>query len=54
MRGYSRAALANVLGLIGMVLFIVATIALAAGVTWVVVKMTPSGPRKKPEPTPES
>jgi len=54
MPGYSRAALANVLGLIGMVLFIVATIALAAGVTWVVVKVTPSGPRKKPEPTPES
>ena len=46
--------MANVLGLIGMVLFIVATIALAAGVTWVVVKATPSGPRKKPEPTPES
>ena len=44
----------NVLGLIGMALFIVATIALAAGVTWLVVKITPSGPRKKPEPTAET
>jgi hypothetical protein len=39
----------DVLGLLGMVVFIVATIALAAGVTWLVVKITPSGPRKKPE-----
>jgi hypothetical protein len=46
--------LENVLGLIGMALFIVATITLAAGVTWLVVKITPSGPRKKPEPTAEA
>jgi hypothetical protein len=39
----------NVLGLLGMAVFIVATIAVAAGVTWLVVKITPSGPRKKPE-----
>jgi hypothetical protein len=39
----------NILGLLGMVVFIVATIALAAAVTWLVVKITPSGPRKKPE-----
>ena len=39
----------DVLGLLGMALFIVATIAVAAGVTWLVVKITPSGPRKKPE-----
>jgi hypothetical protein len=44
----------TVLGLIGMALFIVATIALAAGVTWLVVKFTPSGPRKSPETTPET
>jgi hypothetical protein len=46
--------LETVLGLIGMVLFIVATIALAAAITWAVVKITPSGPRKKPEPTAET
>ena len=46
--------MANVLGLIGMVVFIVATIALAAGITWIVVKITPSGPKKKPAPTPET
>ena len=36
-----------------MVIFIVAVISLAAGVTWLVVKITPSEPRKKrkqPEP----
>ena len=54
MPGYSRVALANLLGLIGMVIFIVATIALAAGVTWLVVKITPSEPKKKPAPAPES
>jgi hypothetical protein len=46
--------LETVLGLIGMVIFIVAAIALAAGVTWLVVKITPSGPKKKPEPTTET
>jgi hypothetical protein len=46
--------LETVLGLIGMALFIVATIALAAGVTWLVVKITPSGPRKKPDAPPAS
>jgi hypothetical protein len=54
MRGYSRAALETVLGLIGMVIFIVATISLAAGITWLVVKITPSEPRKKPAPAPAS
>lgn len=44
----------TVLGLIGMVIFIVATIAVAAGITWIVVKITPSGPRKKPEAPAES
>jgi hypothetical protein len=37
----------TVLGIIGMVVFIVAVISLAAGVTWLVVKITPSSPRKK-------
>jgi hypothetical protein len=46
--------LETVLGLIGMVIFIVATIALAAGITWIVVKVTPSAPRKKPETSSET
>jgi hypothetical protein len=41
--------LETVLGLIGLVIYIVATISLAAAITWIVVKVTPSGPRKKPE-----
>jgi hypothetical protein len=43
----------TVLGLIGMVVWILAVIALAAGVTWAVIKLSPggrSGP--KPEQTP--
>jgi hypothetical protein len=32
----------NVLGLIGMVVFIAAVIALAAAVTWIVVKISPA------------
>jgi hypothetical protein len=44
----------TVLGLIGMVIFIVAAISLAAGVTWLVVKITPSGPKKKPDAPPAS
>ena len=52
---YSRVVVDTVLGLFGMAVFVVATIALAAGVTWIVVKITPSGPKKKPpEPTPEA
>jgi hypothetical protein len=35
----------NVLGLLGMLLFCAAVIALAAGITWVVVRYSPS---KKP------
>jgi hypothetical protein len=33
---------ADVLGLIGMTIFIVAVVALAAGITWVVVRVSPS------------
>jgi hypothetical protein len=32
----------TVLGLIGLVVFIICVIALAAGVTWVVVKLSPA------------
>ncbi len=38
--------MANALGLLGIAVFIVAIIALAAGVTWVVVKVSPD-PNKK-------
>jgi hypothetical protein len=36
------------LGLIGVAFFIVCVIALAAGVTWSVIKLFPVGPSKKP------
>ncbi|MGZ4291351.1 MAG: hypothetical protein ACXVQQ_02020 [Gaiellaceae bacterium] len=39
--------MANALGLIGIAAFIVAIIALAAGVTWVVVRVSPSPDKKK-------
>jgi hypothetical protein len=37
----------TLLGLAGLVLFIVAVIVLAAGVTWAVVKITPAEKRPK-------
>jgi hypothetical protein len=39
--------MATVLGLLGLVVFIVSVIALAAGITWLVVKISPQ--RKKSE-----
>jgi hypothetical protein len=39
----------TVLGLIGLIVFVVAVISLAAGVTWVVVKLFPQQ-EKKPQP----
>jgi hypothetical protein len=39
---------ATVLGLIGLVVFIVCVIALAAGITWLVVKISPK--KEKAEP----
>jgi hypothetical protein len=43
----------SVLGLIGLIVFCAAVISLAAGVTWLVVKIFPSGSKKKkPEPQP--
>jgi hypothetical protein len=38
--------MADVLGLLGMVVFIACVIALASGVTWIVVKYSPA---KRPE-----
>ena len=40
--------MATVLGLIGLVVFIVCVIALAAGITWLVVKISPK--KEKVEP----
>ncbi len=37
----------NILGLLGIVVFIVCVIALAAGVTWLVVKVSPTPGGKK-------
>ena len=43
---------ANVLGLLGIAVFIVCLIALSAGVTWIVVRVSPKpgGKNNKPEP----
>ena len=40
--------MATVLGVLGLVLFIVCVIALAAGITWLVVKISPK--KKNAEP----
>ena len=40
--------MATVLGLIGLVLFIVCVIALAAGITWLVVKISPKKEKSEP------
>jgi hypothetical protein len=43
----------TILGLFGMVVWILAVIGLAAGVTYAVIKLSPGGPSgKKPEQTP--
>jgi hypothetical protein len=42
----------TVLGLLGLVVFIVGVIAIAAGVTYVVIKVTPAEKEKEPAPTP--
>jgi hypothetical protein len=43
---------ANVLGLLGIVVFIVCVIALAAAVTWLVVRISPKPGNKKTKPEP--
>jgi hypothetical protein len=40
---------ANVLGLIGIVVFIVGVVALAAGITWIVIRVSPT-PKDKSKP----
>ena len=44
--------MSDVLGLVGLAVYIVAVMAVAAGVTWTVVKLTPS--RKQTDKTPSS
>jgi hypothetical protein len=43
---------ANALGLVGIVVFIVCLIALSAGVTWLVVRISPKPGNKKTKPEP--
>jgi hypothetical protein len=43
---------ANVLGLLGIVVFIACVIALAAAVTWLVVRISPKPGAKKHKPVP--
>jgi hypothetical protein len=45
--------MATALGLIGLVVFILCVVALAAGVTWTVVRLSPS-PGSKPKPSDDS
>ena len=44
----------TVLGLLGIVVWIVIVIALAAAVTWVVVRLTPGEKSSEPEAPPQS
>jgi hypothetical protein len=41
--------MSTVLGLLGLIIFCAAVISCAAGVTWLVVKVFPSGEKKKAE-----
>jgi hypothetical protein len=40
--GYSKSVMSDVLGLLGMVVFIAVIVALAASVTWLVVRFSPA------------
>jgi len=44
----------TVLGLIGVAVFIVCVVSLAAGVTWVVVRLSPAPASSKPKPQNDS
>jgi hypothetical protein len=47
--GYSTRPMGAFLGLLGVVVFIPCVIAIAAGITWVVVKISPAPGAEKPE-----
>jgi hypothetical protein len=51
--GYPR-RMETVLGLIGVAIFIVCVVALAAGVTWAVVRLSPTPGANKPKPQNDS
>ena len=40
--GYSRSVVSNVLGLLGMAVFILVIVGIAAAVTWLVVRLSPA------------
>jgi hypothetical protein len=44
----------NVLGLLGLILYVVAVVSVAAGVTWMVVKLFPTQEKKKKADAPAS
>ena len=44
----------DVLGLLGLIVFCAAVISLAAGITWLVVKLFPSSDKKKKKPEPQA
>ena len=50
-RGYPKRGMMTVLGLLGIALFCTAVISLAAAVTWLVVKLSPSKSAKPPAPS---
>jgi len=53
-RGYPKARVKDVLGVIGILLFVVCVIVLAAAVTWIVVKVSPTrGATPDAAPKPE-
>jgi hypothetical protein len=39
----------TVLGLLGLIVYVVCVIGIAAGVTWLVVRITPTGKKKETE-----
>jgi len=49
--GYSRSAMNTVLGLLAFVAFCAAVIGTAAGITWLVVRLSPP---KKPDAAPKA
>ena len=51
-RVYPKAVVDTVLGLIGMLLFVAGTIGLAAGVTYAIVRISPTNRRKNGAPKP--